>query len=91
MHRRNRFLSAFVLLGVLLPGISFAAVLPAEEMAEGKKLTVLKCAKCHKLYDPGDYKEDEWKEWMAKMKKKAHLSDEQYRLISGYLDSLRKS
>ncbi len=58
---------------------------------QGKDLYLTKCTKCHKLYDPTTYEDDPWASWMRKMKKKAHLSDEQYELISGYLESLRKN
>lgn len=60
------------------------------DLAKGKALYELKCAKCHKLYDPSQYREEEWDLWMGKMRKKAHLSDEAFLLINGYLDSPRK-
>ena len=60
------------------------------DLVKGKALHELKCAKCHKLYEPSDYDNEEWDRWMGKMRKKAHLNSENDRLITGYLDSLRK-
>lgn len=71
-------------------GIAAAEALTADEISKARDWHELKCAKCHKLYDPLEYDSEAWSEWMRKMKKKAHLSDEQYRLISGYLDEVRK-
>ena len=55
-----------------------------------KDLYLTKCAKCHKFYDPKAYEDEEWVVWMRKMRKKAHLSDEQYRLISLYTEKIRR-
>ena len=62
----------------------------ADDLAKGKGLHELKCAKCHRLYEPAAYGDEEWDRWMVKMRKKAHLNDDDYRLISSYLDSMRK-
>jgi hypothetical protein len=51
----------------------------------GRKLYVAKCAKCHKLYDPAKYSDEEWAMWMRKMSKKARLNPEQEQLISRYI------
>ena len=45
----------------------------------------LKCAKCHKFYNPADYDNAEWKSWMRKMSRKARLKPEQEQLLSRYL------
>ena len=58
--------------------------------AEGKRLYTAKCAKCHRFYPPGDYSDEKWEYWMKKMKKKARLNDEQYRLVLDYTYELKK-
>ena len=62
----------------------------AEDFVKAQDLYLTKCAKCHKLYEPKDYEDDSWSAWMNKMKKKAHLSEEQYGLILSYTEKLRK-
>ena len=93
MHCRNRFLSALCLLAVfvlLTVKTAFSNPLTREEIIKADGLHKLKCAKCHKLYDPKAYDDADWDRWMGKMRKKARLSDEQYDLIFRYLDSIRK-
>ena len=62
----------------------------AEDLAKAKDVYLTKCAKCHKLYEPQSYEDDAWSVWMNKMKKKAHLSEEQYELIRIYTEKIRK-
>jgi mono/diheme cytochrome c family protein len=62
---------------------------PGGDLQNGKKFYLSKCAKCHKLYEPKDYDKESWDLWMEKMRKKARLRDEQYRLIYAYTESLR--
>ncbi len=58
--------------------------------ALGRKLYVGKCAKCHKLYDPAKYSDQQWQVWMDKMSRKAKLQPEQTELLSRYTEgSLR--
>jgi hypothetical protein len=52
----------------------------------GRKLYYAKCAKCHKLYPPANYSDEDWKMWMGKMKKKAKLNDEQEAQLSLYIN-----
>lgn len=92
MHYRNRFLKTFAA-GVVL--LIFAAPLWAQEwtpdqVKKAEKLFKLKCVKCHKLYDPADYDGQEWDRWMEKMKKKAHLNEDQHQLLVRYGARLRK-
>ncbi len=54
-----------------------------------QKLYVLKCAKCHQLYDPKKYSDADWELWMNKMKKKSKLKPEQFELIHNYTEKLR--
>ena len=60
-------------------------------IVKGRELYALKCMKCHKLRDPGEYDDATWSGWMEKMRKKAHLSDEQYNLIFQYTEAQRRS
>ncbi len=84
MHHRHKFLALLAL------ALFFAVEASAGESEKGRELYLLKCVKCHKLRDPADYSDEKWSYWMKKMKKKAHLSDEQYDLISQYVESVRK-
>src|SRR3954465_3298020 len=71
------------------PNPERAGELRPEELREGNRLYTVKCAKCHKFYNPGDYDRAEWHMWMTKMSRKAHLNaDEQIRLAR-YLDLFR--
>jgi len=57
------------------------------ELAEGKNLYDNNCAKCHKLYEPKKFSEEEWKPILTRMQKKAHLDDVQTASISNYITS----
>jgi hypothetical protein len=94
MHHRDRFLIRLCLitfLAIALCGNGAAAeTWDPTGKEKAKKLYLLKCAKCHRLYDSKSYDDAQWSEWMVKMKKKAHLDNGQYELILHYLESLRK-
>ncbi|MDB6032177.1 MAG: hypothetical protein JWM16_2515 [Verrucomicrobiales bacterium] len=66
-----------------------AAVLSAKDTRDAQKLYNLKCAKCHKFYDPAGYTQPEWDEWMRKMSKKSKLKPAQHNLLSSYLETMR--
>ena len=55
------------------------------ELAEGMYLYENNCAKCHKLYSPKDFNEEEWKPIVNRMQKKAHLTDLEGQKIYNYL------
>jgi hypothetical protein len=74
--------------GLLTAG---AGELSVKETRVAKKVYHAKCAKCHKLYNPGDYNAEEWRSWMGKMTRKAKLKPEQAELVSRYLDTVRAS
>jgi len=76
---------AIVLLGCAGPANRTG--LPATETETGRKIYFVKCAKCHKFYDPTQYSDVEWKMWMGKMKRKAKLSDEQEMMLSTFIDT----
>jgi len=63
----------------------------SEEITRAKNLYNAKCALCHKFYDPAAYNDAEWRTWMTKMSKKAHLKTEQSDLLSRYLEGFRNS
>ena len=63
---------------------------PADKGLEtGRKVYTAKCARCHPFYDPARYDDERWNTWMEKMRRKAHLNDEQYKQLSEYLRSVR--
>lgn len=66
-----------------------AADLTAAELKDGRKLYVAKCARCHKFYNPTNYSEPDWQNWMEKMSKKAKLKPDQKELLSRYLGTFR--
>jgi len=76
-----------VLIALSLVGLCQGTL--AVEPAPGKKLYTAKCARCHPFYDPAKYDEERWNTWMEKMRRKAHLNDEQYKQLSEYLRSVR--
>jgi cytochrome c5 len=57
------------------------------ELAAGKNLYENSCAKCHKLYEPTKFSQEEWKPILTRMQKKAHLDDTQMASISSYITS----
>jgi cytochrome c553 len=59
------------------------------DIAAGRKLHVVKCAKCHKLHEPKDYSETDWRRWVASMSRKSKLTAAQEELLRWYLDEYR--
>ena len=89
MPLRYRVIAFGLLFWVGVPaGAGAAAPDSAPDGAE--RLYKLKCAKCHKLYDPKGYDDAAWDRWMGKMKRKARLTDEQYEAVWRYTDKIRK-
>src|SRR2546422_11135295 len=72
-------------------GPARATDLPSDETAAARKLYVAKCAKCHKLYDPAKYNDEDWHNWMVKMSKKSKLTPEQSEMLSRYIDNTFRS
>jgi len=64
-----------------------AAVAVSNDIAEGKELYENNCAKCHKLYNPNDYSDQDWLPILERMKKKAKISDLQHDKIYAYIIS----
>ena len=71
---------------VLTPGDE----LPPEEVTRAAKLSVTKCARCHKLYSPLAYGDAAWQFWVIKMRKKARLKPDQEELLIRYGQTLRR-
>jgi len=76
------------LIGLALAGCSgpTSATDGQDETAQARKLYVVKCAKCHKMYDPAKYSDEEWQKWMTKMTRKAKLRPEQAEMLSRYIE-----
>ncbi|PYK59460.1 MAG: hypothetical protein DME21_13175 [Verrucomicrobia bacterium] len=66
-----------------------AAALSPDIVSRGAKLYSLKCARCHKFYNPADYGDAEWHGWMTRMSKKAHLESDEREILVRYLDAFR--
>src|SRR2546423_1778510 len=60
---------------------------PSSGNEQGRKLYITKCARCHKLYDPRNYSDQEWQTWMVKMARKSKLSPDQQEEISHYVEA----
>jgi hypothetical protein len=74
---------------VLDEDVARRAGLSSSEVNDANRLYTAKCMRCHKSYEPAAYSQPEWKSWMIKMRKKAHLGSEQDHLLSRYLDAYR--
>lgn len=74
---------------VPIPDPARLAGFSPEEASAASKLYAIKCAKCHEFYNPAAYREAEWRTWMTKMSKKAHLKPDQSELLMRYLELFR--
>jgi len=72
-------------------GLAAEERLSAAELAAARKLSEVKCSKCHKFYEPADYSQADWAEWIEKMRRKSKLKPEQFDLLSRYLEEARAS
>ncbi|MEO7978542.1 cytochrome c [Flavobacterium sp.] len=62
-------------------------VVLTSELMEGQILYSNNCAKCHKLYEPKKFSQEEWAPILVRMQKKAHLDDTQIASVSNYINS----
>ena len=85
---RRLFQVLFVALAGMQPA-GAADLPPPDVMAAGRKLYTVKCARCHKFYNPANYSDAKWREWMDKMSKKAKLKPDQKQILSEYLETFR--
>ncbi len=67
------------------------AGMPPAEVSRAADLYSLKCARCHKFYDPAGYNDTEWRTWMIKMSKKSRLQPAEEDLLTRYLEASRRS
>jgi hypothetical protein len=93
VDRRIQFLMQRLLCFVI---VAFAGVVPvgasdlsSKQISEARELYDIKCAKCHKFYNPSDYSQAEWDMWMKKMSRKAKLKGTQSELLAKYLQGFR--
>lgn len=59
------------------------------DLKKARKIYLSKCAKCHKMHEPAGYDDAGWAGWMAKMKAKSKLKEDQYELLLRYTETLR--
>ena len=67
------------------------AGMPPADIARAAEIYVLKCARCHKFYDPAGYSAADWSKWMAKMSRKSRLQPVEESLLGRYLDASRST
>lgn len=72
---------------VIAPVANTPSVELTPELAAGKVVYENNCAKCHKLYSPTKFSEQDWKPVLVRMQKKARLDDAQMTEISNYIFS----
>jgi hypothetical protein len=75
-------------LALAIAGVRAADLAP-QERQRAKDLYEIKCAKCHKFYDPAQYSQKEWDVWMHKMSRKSKLKPAQEELLTRYLGEFR--
>jgi len=68
-----------------------AAGLSLEQAGNARQLYLFRCAQCHRFYNPKDYPDAAWSQWMAKMSKKARLTEQERAELIAYIDVFRKS
>ena len=85
-RRSMWFATAVLVLAIAGAG---AVDLPPGKRKAAEDLYNLKCAKCHKFYDPAAYSEKDWEMWMRKMSRKSKLKPEQEELLRRYLGEFR--
>ncbi len=66
---------------------SVSSTASLENLIKGRELFIENCGKCHKLYNPLEFTDEQWRTNVNKMQKKAHITDEQKELVYQYLIS----
>ena len=66
---------------------SVSSTATLENLIEGRELFIGNCGKCHKLYNPTKFTNEEWRKNVNEMQKRAHITDEQKELVYQYLIS----
>ena len=62
-----------------------------DDITQAAAIYNLKCARCHRFYDPTDYGGAAWNSWMTKMSRKARLQPDQAQLLARYLEAFRQA
>ncbi len=63
---------------------------PSDPQAEGERLYRAHCAACHRLRDPKEQTSERWAWAVDHFGPRAHLSDEERRLVLAYLKAHAK-
>ena len=58
------------------------------EQARGRDLYARHCAKCHQLYDPGEFHRNEWPRFVKRYGPRAGLDAKQRAEVLGYLSAV---
>ena len=94
MNRLRHFFVYAVVLARVIPGVRAAEVagpdLSPQERRAAKALYEIKCAKCHKFYEPAAYAQKDWDDWMSQMSRKSKLKPAQEKLLTQFLDEFRQ-
>ena len=85
----DRTFGCLVVLALASFGLRAAELSPVERKA-AKDLYDIKCAKCHKFYEPAAYSQTDWDDWMKKMSRKSKLKPAQEELLTRYLGEFRE-
>jgi hypothetical protein len=62
-----------------------------ETLEKGRLLTLSHCARCHRAFEPAEFRADAWPGLVGEMRKGAGLDDEEEALIVRYLVSAAAS
>jgi cytochrome c2 len=62
-----------------------------ENITDGGQIYQANCGKCHELFQPDSRNIGSWMKVMKRMSKEAKLSEQQYKLVSVYLNSKAKA
>ena len=83
-----------IILGLSLVCVALCAAerdpLSLAEQRSARKIYVVKCAKCHRFYDPQDYEAEPWTRWFESMSRESKLKPKQRELLKRYLDDYRQ-
>ena len=60
----------------------------AADLKLGRELFLDRCTECHEERRPGDFTEEEWKDILPPMSRRAKLSSEQARCVEAYILSV---
>jgi len=68
----------------------YADGLSEKDIAKARKIYFEKCAKCHRMYEPREYSDEEWSKWINLMAKKSKLKQEQKDVLENFLKLYRE-